>query len=190
MTSGWIKVSSWEVSDSETWTRTCVVLRHHQVSLASPNSPLTKTLMIPCMVIFVCLTKENLNEYINGFCVQKPEWIPDNLTVEDTKVPVQIKMLCGADVLETFNRPGLWKDEHVSSIRHTLSISVVNQSFTTPTLLQGVESESEWSRQATPRYLKSRSRSRWMTPHFLAEWSRNRVEESTPGVEKFDFFSE
>lgn len=28
--------------------------------------------------------------------------------------PVSVKLLCGADLLESFARPGLWKDEDVS----------------------------------------------------------------------------
>lgn len=39
-------------------------------------------------------------------------WIPDVIK-NGYKGPVTVKMLCGADLLESFGTPGLWLDEDV-----------------------------------------------------------------------------
>lgn len=41
-------------------------------------------------------------------------WIPDDVRFHSGG-PVQVKLLCGADMLESFATPGLWMDEDVSS---------------------------------------------------------------------------
>lgn len=40
-------------------------------------------------------------------------WIPNSLK-NGLKGPVTVKLLCGADLLESFDTPGLWLDEDVS----------------------------------------------------------------------------
>lgn len=40
-------------------------------------------------------------------------WLPDNIK-NGCSGPVQVKLLCGADLLESFGTPGLWSDEDVS----------------------------------------------------------------------------
>lgn len=44
-----------------------------------------------------------------------PGWIPENIKDYQGK-RVQMKLLCGADLLESFSVPGLWKDEDVGCI--------------------------------------------------------------------------
>lgn len=40
-----------------------------------------------------------------------PGWIPDGITkINGT---IQLKLICGADLLESFSVPGLWKEEDV-----------------------------------------------------------------------------
>lgn len=41
------------------------------------------------------------------------KWIPD--VKSDTRAPIKVKLLCGADLLESFGTPGLWADEDVSN---------------------------------------------------------------------------
>ena len=41
-------------------------------------------------------------------------WIPDDVKF-CSGGPVQVKLLCGADLLESFANPGLWMEEDVSS---------------------------------------------------------------------------
>lgn len=36
--------------------------------------------------------------------------------------PVAVKLLCGADLLESFGRPGLWKDEDVCWLLLNVSV--------------------------------------------------------------------
>ena len=42
-----------------------------------------------------------------------PHPVPMNYNLNEMG-PVQLKLLCGADLLESFAVPGLWKDEDVS----------------------------------------------------------------------------
>lgn len=69
-----------------------------------------------CMLCF----QNYLNSFIkdlNGISNQHiPSWLPDN--IKKVKDPVQIKLLCGADLLESFAKPGLWADEDVSSFEN------------------------------------------------------------------------
>jgi nicotinamide mononucleotide adenylyltransferase len=58
--------------------------------------------------------KESINGNLNRTMV-KP-WFPDTLN-QSTTGNVQLKLLCGADLLESFSVPGLWKDEDVSNFR-------------------------------------------------------------------------
>jgi nicotinamide mononucleotide adenylyltransferase len=44
-------------------------------------------------------------------------WLKDEAFythVENSDVPLQVKLLCGADLLESFGTPGVWKEEDVS----------------------------------------------------------------------------
>ena len=44
----------------------------------------------------------------------KDDWMPDEITSPQDRSPVKLKLLCGADVLESFNVHGLWNDADVS----------------------------------------------------------------------------
>jgi len=44
-------------------------------------------------------------------------WIPDDVRFRSGG-PVQVKLLCGADLLESFGTPGLWMDDDVSSYHY------------------------------------------------------------------------
>lgn len=93
-TSSWIRISEWE-TQQEGWTRTKNTLQYHQNYLNS------------------------IIRDINGINSSNlPSWIPEN--VRQIKDPVQIKLLCGADLLESFATPGLWEKEDV---RNSLTIS-------------------------------------------------------------------
>lgn len=42
-------------------------------------------------------------------------WMPDNIRKKSSPANrVVVKLLCGADLLESFGTPGLWADEDVS----------------------------------------------------------------------------
>ncbi|XP_055636860.1 nicotinamide/nicotinic acid mononucleotide adenylyltransferase 3 isoform X2 [Toxorhynchites rutilus septentrionalis] len=89
-TSDWIRLSEWETQQEE-WTRTRLSLQYHQNYI---NSYLKDSSSIN-------------NQYI-------PAWIPE--TLKKTSGHVQLKLLCGGDLLESFAKPGLWKDEDIEAI--------------------------------------------------------------------------
>lgn len=86
-TSNWIRLSEWE-TQQEGWTRTRNTLQYHQNYLNSIIRDLNGT---------------NTSSL--------PSWIPEN--VRQIKDPVQIKLLCGADLLESFATPDLWDKDDV-----------------------------------------------------------------------------
>uniref|UniRef100_A0A182NE84 Cytidyltransferase-like domain-containing protein n=1 Tax=Anopheles dirus TaxID=7168 RepID=A0A182NE84_9DIPT len=90
-TSDWIHLSDWETQQEE-WTRTRQVLQYHQNYI---NSYLKDT-----------------NGTINNQHI--PAWIPEG--IKRTAGQVHLKLLCGADLLESFATPGLWKDEDLEAI--------------------------------------------------------------------------
>lgn len=90
-TSEWIRLSDWETLQVE-WTRTRQVLQYHQNYINS----------------FLMDSKGNNN---SGYI---PSWLPMNLLKNSGTDQIQVKLLCGADLLESFATPGLWKDEDVS----------------------------------------------------------------------------
>lgn len=53
-----------------------------------------------------------INDVENGY--DYTNWITND--IRNTSGPVQIKLLCGADLLESFATPGLWADEDVRQI--------------------------------------------------------------------------
>ena len=71
-------------------------------------------LSVNALKIFEFFLQACLNNYVNGVTEIKEEWMPDNL--EPKSSPVICKLLCGADVLESFNIPDLWTHEDVSLI--------------------------------------------------------------------------
>lgn len=92
--SSWVKISDWECQQ-EAWTRTRATLQHHQNYLNSIIS--------------------DLNGVNTG---NLPSWLPDS--VKQLKDPVQIKLLCGADLLESFATPDLWDVDDVSFLDELL----------------------------------------------------------------------
>lgn len=114
-TSDWIRLSDWECIDQEEWTRTRVSLQYHQVSLTLlqmqyriyVNRRNNAFSLLPQNYINSILNDTNgtVNELLPG-------WIPENIKSYQGK-RVQVKLLCGADLLESFAVPGLWNDEDV-----------------------------------------------------------------------------
>lgn len=85
----WIKLSDWECQQ-ESWSRTRTILQHFQNHVNSLMTQSTDEL-------------DNANGNL---------WIPDNMK-NGISGPVQVKLLCGADLLESFGTPGLWAEEDV-----------------------------------------------------------------------------
>lgn len=99
--SDWIRLSEWETQQEE-WTRTRLTLQYHQNCI---NSYLKET--------------NNVNDQ------HIPSWIPEGL--RKTASHIQLKLLCGADLLESFATPGLWKDEDIEAIIGQHGIVVISR---------------------------------------------------------------
>ncbi|XP_028164027.1 uncharacterized protein LOC114355399 isoform X2 [Ostrinia furnacalis] len=120
--SSWIKVSEWETQQAG-WTRTRLSMQYHQ---------------------------DTLNGYISSLSSLDPDppsWLPDDvLNVNSIDEPdnlmdklhngltnrITIKLLCGADLLESFATPGLWSDEDLETIVGRHGLVVVSRAGSDP----------------------------------------------------------
>ncbi|XP_034115418.1 nicotinamide/nicotinic acid mononucleotide adenylyltransferase 3 isoform X1 [Drosophila albomicans] len=105
--SSWIRLSDWEVHQPQ-WMRTQAVLQHHQ---------------------------NYLNNYINSPGDEEqngplPGWLP--LGLRDRKDPIRLKLLCGADLLESFAVPGLWAQEDIEEIVSNYGLVVITRCGSNP----------------------------------------------------------
>ncbi|KAK6633075.1 hypothetical protein RUM43_012818 [Polyplax serrata] len=114
--SDWIQISDWECSQ-ETWSRTRRVLQYHQNML---NSVLNDPRDSP--------NNNQINDVENGY--DYTNWITND--IRNTSGPVQIKLLCGADLLESFATPGLWADEDIETIIGQHGIVVITRQGSDP----------------------------------------------------------
>lgn len=87
-TSNWIRISEWETLQDE-WTKTKNVLQHHQNALKA----------------LLKIIGENTSKKV------LPSWIPENVDKE-----TKIKLLLGADLLESFAVSGLWDKNDIKAI--------------------------------------------------------------------------
>ncbi|CDQ71731.1 unnamed protein product [Oncorhynchus mykiss] len=98
-TSDWIKVDAWESQQPE-WVETAKVMRHHYKEL---------------------MTAEQNNDYVDTAKKRRIEATkhsfedPSSYHTRIDNGP-QLKLLCGADVLESFGVPNLWKHEDIAEI--------------------------------------------------------------------------
>ncbi|XP_036344317.1 nicotinamide/nicotinic acid mononucleotide adenylyltransferase 1-like isoform X2 [Rhagoletis pomonella] len=105
--STWIRASDWEIQQPE-WSRTLSVLQYHQNYMNNyVNSPIE-------------------NE-INGTI---PGWLPPGL--RERQDGVQLKLLCGADLLESFAVPGLWADKDIEDIVGNHGLVVITRYGSSP----------------------------------------------------------
>lgn len=104
----WIRLSDWECKQ-ECWSRTKLVLQYHQNCLNA------------------LMQNDDNNDDSNYHNIN---WIPEN--VKNSKKAISVKLLCGADLLESFGTPGLWKDEDIESIVGNHGLVVITRSKTFP----------------------------------------------------------
>lgn len=88
----WIRLSTWETRQND-WTKTRVSLQHHQNLLNA-----------------ILLDSTDMKNQLD---VEDLDWVPENIGNEIDKSPIQIKLLCGADLLESFGKPGVWDERDV-----------------------------------------------------------------------------
>ncbi|XP_038671609.1 nicotinamide/nicotinic acid mononucleotide adenylyltransferase 3 [Scyliorhinus canicula] len=93
-TSDWITLEPWE-SQQEQWVETVMVLRHHYNALFHQSQAMSGTSL------------ESTKTLKQKYNVDSPK--------AQSVVP-RLKLLCGADVLKTFDIPNLWKHEHIEEI--------------------------------------------------------------------------
>lgn len=102
--SNWVEVDTWESLQKE-WTETVKVLRHHQEKLEAGNC----------------------NHRQNSPVLERPgrkrKWVEQRQDSSQkkslepkTKGVPKVKLLCGADLLESFGVPNLWKSEDITQI--------------------------------------------------------------------------
>lgn len=96
--SDWIEVDPWESQQPE-WVETAKVVRHHYEEL---------------------VTTEQSNDEVDTVRYLKKRRIEEHFESPSThnarKDSHQLKLLCGADVLESFGVPNLWKQEDIAEI--------------------------------------------------------------------------
>ncbi|OBS76049.1 hypothetical protein A6R68_17501 [Neotoma lepida] len=106
-TSDWIRVDSWE-SEQPQWMETVKVLRHHHSQLLKSSASM------------------------EGPDPNKtPSASADSCNVGGIRpcfaaLP-ELKLLCGADVLKSFQTPNLWKDEHIREIVEKFGLVCVSR---------------------------------------------------------------
>ncbi|XP_050314664.1 nicotinamide/nicotinic acid mononucleotide adenylyltransferase 3 isoform X2 [Anthonomus grandis grandis] len=134
----WVKLSDWEVKQ-ECWTTTRQILQYHQ---------------------------NHVNAYLhsdNNIDINEDElkWMPDNIKKRcgDSK-GVTVKLLCGADLLESFGTPGLWADEDMEAIVGQHGLVVI-------TRCNGNPSEFIYNSDMLTKYMANIL--------IVTEWIRNEV---------------
>ncbi|KYN03407.1 Nicotinamide mononucleotide adenylyltransferase 1 [Cyphomyrmex costatus] len=109
--SDWIRLSTWETRQN-CWTKTRMCLQHHQNLL---NSMLS-----------------NSNDIKHHMQIEDMDWIPENVKNSSDNMPIQIKLLCGADLLESFGIPGLWLEEDIDTIVGEHGLVVITREGSNP----------------------------------------------------------
>ncbi|XP_071792644.1 nicotinamide/nicotinic acid mononucleotide adenylyltransferase 1-like [Asterias amurensis] len=137
-TSDWIKLNSWE-TEQEGWTETAKTLRHFRDEANSDSfKDLNQAFTSPvsCTTIPVRPARKrrrsNKNQDMNSDNDHYEEMHYTSCTNNMNLQPVQVKLLCGADLLESFAVPGLWKDEDITEIVKKYGLVVITRSDSNP----------------------------------------------------------
>ncbi|XP_011641668.1 uncharacterized protein LOC105430047 [Pogonomyrmex barbatus] len=109
--SDWIRLSTWETRQN-CWTKTRICLQHHQNLL---NSMLS-----------------NSKDIKHHLQIEDTEWIPENVKNSSDNTPIQIKLLCGGDLLESFGISGLWLEEDIDTIVGEHGLVVITREGSNP----------------------------------------------------------
>lgn len=102
--SNWLEVDTWESLQKE-WTETAKVLRHHQEKLEAGNYE-------PQQDSPVIEKHGRKRKWVE----QRQDFSQKKSLERKTKGVPKVKLLCGADLLESFSVPNLWKNEDVAQI--------------------------------------------------------------------------
>ncbi|KAF3423824.1 hypothetical protein E2986_00859 [Frieseomelitta varia] len=107
----WIYLSTWETRQNG-WTKTRLTLQYHQNLL---NSALYDS-----------------NNVKHNIPIEDLEWIPENVRNSSDRTPIQIKLLCGADLLESFGIYDLWAEEDIDAIVGEHGLVVITREGSNP----------------------------------------------------------
>ncbi|XP_078312524.1 nicotinamide/nicotinic acid mononucleotide adenylyltransferase 1-like isoform X2 [Crassostrea virginica] len=110
--SNWINMDTWECEQSK-WTETAKVLKYHQSKIDRESN--TRSKPAPTKKRRKDLRNVHINSNDSEF---------DDMSVDDhnainealKKDSVNVRLLCGADLLESFGTPGLWADKDIEDI--------------------------------------------------------------------------
>ncbi|KAM5247338.1 nicotinamide/nicotinic acid mononucleotide adenylyltransferase 1 [Ctenodactylus gundi] len=102
--SGWLEVDTWESLQKE-WVETAKVLRHHQ-----------KKLEASCCEQRQHSGSQERSARKRKWAEVRPDAAPKTLLELEPKGVPKVKLLCGADLLESFGVPNLWKSEDITQI--------------------------------------------------------------------------
>lgn len=112
--SDWISVDGWESSQRE-WMETIKVIRHHSQQLRAA---------------------EDNNDEVDTVNYGKKRRIEDNQyvmpAVNRNRDRARLMLLCGADMLETFGVPNLWKPEDIAEIVGDFGLVCITRSGSDP----------------------------------------------------------
>jgi len=100
----WIQLDTWECQQSS-WLETAKVLSHH---------------------------KQNILNNLAANRKRKFEESQPSSKDSLAEANVELKLLCGADLLESFGTPGLWKDEDIEEIVGKFGLVCISRSGSDP----------------------------------------------------------
>ncbi|XP_071170326.1 nicotinamide/nicotinic acid mononucleotide adenylyltransferase 1-like isoform X1 [Mytilus edulis] len=103
--SDWIRMDTWEC-EQPSWSRTALVLRHHQAILDGASTNNTNN---------PAPSKRRRREVNRDYINQDDDNANHNLRNKSDN-SVNLRLLCGADLLESFGTPGLWSEEDIEYI--------------------------------------------------------------------------
>lgn len=106
--SNWIHVSEWE-TQQEGWSRTAVSLKFVKEALNNPKQ------------------QDDLD-----WVTKIHSALPDGINRQHAPLNINVKLLCGADLLESFAVPGLWKEEDIEDIVKNYGLVVITRSGSNP----------------------------------------------------------
>lgn len=109
----WIRLDTWE-SDQDRWIETVKLLRHHYSVINDKQG--ANRILTPAKTKHV--DQQNAN-------------ITDSLS-QSVEGHLELKLLCGADLLQSFAVPGLWREEDILEIVSRFGIVVVSRSGSSP----------------------------------------------------------
>ncbi|KFQ93390.1 Nicotinamide mononucleotide adenylyltransferase 3, partial [Nipponia nippon] len=120
-TSDWIRVDPWE-SEQETWMETVKVLRRYNDECCSIDFDERDSSVLG-------LTQWAANK---KWRENKKKCTSEVSFLVIIQVLPELKLLCGADFLQTFKTPNLWKEEHIKEIVEKFGLVCISRAGSDP----------------------------------------------------------